>query len=454
MTTATTAPPPRAAGGRLAHVDALRGFALLGILVVNIGYLASAYHGTGLEDPGFTSPLDNAVRWFVTVFFEAKFFLLFSFLFGYSFTLQLSSAERHGARFASRFLRRLAGLFVLGALHAVLLFPGDILTTYAVLGLILLAARHLRPRTAVYTAAALFVLTAVAYAVLALSAHAAGGSGVDPATAAGAERATEALRGGPASVVAAHLEQLPDVLILLVLFQAPAALAAFLLGLAAGRRQALGDIARHRGTLGSLQWAGFTLGLFGGVVYAHASLEHPGSPYQILAMGIDVVTAPLLAAAYAATVLRLARGRYADRLIALLAPAGRMTLTNYLAQSLVCALLFTGYGLALVGDVPPLAVLAIALVLFTAQAAASRWWLRRHHYGPLEWLLRAWTTLTWSPLRLPAAHNRTPRPGPLPERRGARRSPRIRCRACGRRRRPRRPCAACPSTSRRPSSSC
>ncbi|WP_207621097.1 hypothetical protein [Streptosporangium minutum] len=92
MTTANAATSGRAAG-RLAHVDALCGFALLGIL---IGYLASTYHGTGMEDPGFASPLDNAVRWFVALFFEAKFFLLFSFLFGCSFTLQLSSAERHG----------------------------------------------------------------------------------------------------------------------------------------------------------------------------------------------------------------------------------------------------------------------------------------------------------------------------------------------------------------------
>ncbi|GHE29491.1 hypothetical protein GCM10017673_35140 [Streptosporangium violaceochromogenes] len=325
MTTATAATPGRAAG-RPAHVDALRGFALLGILIVNVGYLASTYHGTGLEDPGFASPLDNAVRWFVAVFFEAKFFLLFSFLFGYSFTLQLSSAGRHGVRFAPRFLRRLAGLFVLGTLHAVLLFPGDILTTYAILGLILLAARRLRPRTAVRTAVTLFVLTA-------------------------------------------------------------------------GRQQALGDVARHHRTLGRLQWAGFMLGLLGGVVYAHASLRHPGGAYQILALGIDVITAPLLAAAYAATVLRLACDRHGDRLIAVLGPAGRMTLTNYLTQSLVCSLLFTGYGAALVGDVPPLGVLAIALVLFTAQALASRRWMRRYRYGPLEWLLRAWTALTWPPLR-------------------------------------------------------
>ncbi|MER5226682.1 DUF418 domain-containing protein [Streptomyces flaveus] len=120
-------------------------------------------------------------------------------------------------------------------------------------------------------------------------------------------------------------------------------------------------------------------------------------------LGILIVNIGYLASAYHGTGLEdpgfASPLDNADRLITLLVPAGRMTLTNYLTQSLVCALLFTGYGAALVGDVPPLGVLAIALVLFTAQAVASRRWLRRYHYGPLEWLLRAWTTLTWPPLR-------------------------------------------------------
>lgn len=387
---------------RLAQVDALRGFALLGILLVNIGYLASAYHGSGVEDPAFGAPVDEAARWVVAVLLEAKFFLLFSFLFGYSFTLQFASAERGGARFAPRFLRRLSGLFVLGALHAVLLFPGDILTTYAVLGLVLLALRRLRPRTAVRTAVVLLTVTAAAYALLALALHASGGASPDPDAAANAEQAVAALRGGPASVVGAHLAELPDVLLLLAFFQAPSALAAFLLGLAAGRRKALADPLRYREILIRLQWVGFTVGLIGGVVYAHASLEHPGGAYQILALGVDVITAPLLAAAYAATVLRLVSGRHGGKPTAVLAPPGRMTLTNYLTQSLVCALLFTGYGAALVGRVPPLGVLGIAVVLFAVQAVVSRWWLRRRAYGPAEWLLRAWTTLTWPPLRLRA----------------------------------------------------
>ncbi|GAA3381728.1 DUF418 domain-containing protein [Cryptosporangium minutisporangium] len=390
--------PAEATAGRLATMDALRGFALLGILMVNITYLASAYHGTGVEDPAFDGAFDTAVRWLVAIFFEAKFFLLFSFLFGYSFTLQMASAARAEARFAPRFARRLLGLFLLGVVHAVVLFPGDILTTYAVLGLLLLALRRLRPRTAVRAAVVLFVGTAAAYAALAAMLWSAGGAGIDEdAAAADAARATEALRGDAASVVVTHLQQLPDVVLLLVFFQAPAALAAFLLGLAAGRTKVFSDLARHHRVLVRLQWAGFTAGLAGGVIYAHASLTHPGGAYQVLALGVDMITAPLLASAYAATLLRLTGGRYGRALVSALAPAGRMTLTNYLGQSLVCALLFTGYGAALVGRIPPPGVAAIAAALFGLQVAWSRWWLRRHPYGPMEWLLRAWTNLVLPP---------------------------------------------------------
>lgn len=390
--TTTQSKAARAAVRRIAHIDVLRGFALFGILMVNITYLASAYHGTGLEDPGFDSTADRAVRFLVAMLFEAKFYLLFSFLFGYSFTLQLRSAERGGVAFVPRFLRRLAALFAIGAFHAVVLFPGDILTTYALLGLILLIARHSRPRTAVRVALVLFTVTAAGYLLLGLAQHAAGGDGIDSASvAAHAEQATGALRGGPGSVIGAHIDQLPDVAFMLAFFQAPAALAAFLLGLAAGEHQVLADVTRHEQVLRRLQLAGFPIGLAGGVVYAHASLEHPGTAYQLFALGADVVTAPLLAAAYTATVLRLISTRRGRRLAAALAPAGRMTLTNYLTQSLVCALLFTGFGAALVGRVPPPLVTGIALALFACQIVAGRWWLHRHPYGPVEWLLRAVT---------------------------------------------------------------
>ncbi|WP_437097723.1 hypothetical protein [Streptomyces sp. enrichment culture] len=109
---------------RLLDVDALRGFALFGILVVNLAYFASGYPFHLVADPAHGSWRDDSVEFGVRLLFEMKFYLLFSFLFGYSFTLQLAAAGTAGANFTARFVRRLGGLFVLGGLHAVLLFQG------------------------------------------------------------------------------------------------------------------------------------------------------------------------------------------------------------------------------------------------------------------------------------------------------------------------------------------
>src|SRR5699024_2433769 len=129
---------------RVHDVDALRGFALLGIFVVNITFMASAYPGNLVDDPSFSSPLDGAARFVVAALFSMKFYLLFSFLFGYSFVLQMEAARRAGEAFAPRMLRRILGLFVIGVAHTVLLYGGDVLTTYAVVGLILLVLHRVR----------------------------------------------------------------------------------------------------------------------------------------------------------------------------------------------------------------------------------------------------------------------------------------------------------------------
>ena len=166
--TATTVTAPSApAPGREHAVDALRGFALLGILMVNAGSFASTYFGAGVVDPAFARPVDQAVRWCVALLFETKFYLLFSLLFGYSFALQMDSAQRAGSAFVPRMLRRLVGLALLGLAHAWLLFAGDILVTYALLGLVLLVVRRVQPVTAVALAIGLLGATAAGWGLLA-----------------------------------------------------------------------------------------------------------------------------------------------------------------------------------------------------------------------------------------------------------------------------------------------
>ncbi|UNZ16275.1 DUF418 domain-containing protein [Streptomyces sp. 891-h] len=370
----------QATAQRIRDVDALRGFALLGILLVNVQVMADPYAGQG----PYGSAAERVAVWLVTALVSSKFYLLFAFLFGYSFTLQARSAGREGARFAGRQLRRLLCLWCLGFAHAVLLFPGDILMTYAVLGLVLFAARGVAPRKAVGGAVVLVVSLGVLLlgkGLLALAATAPGGAAVPEAAS-----AVAAYRGDPASVVHANLRHWHDLLAGDMLY-APHILAAFLVGLAAGKRQLLADRDRCRVQARRLVGYGLPVGLAGGVFTAVCRNGPLDARWYDVGDAVGVLTAPALTAAYGGGLLLVLRTGKGRRLGEVLAAAGRLALSNYLTQSLVMALVFTGYGLALHGRLSLVPVLAGCFVLYAAQLALSTWLVRRFRHGPVEWLL-------------------------------------------------------------------
>ncbi|MFJ2257228.1 DUF418 domain-containing protein [Streptomyces sp. NPDC087844] len=387
---------------RLPQIDVLRGFALLGICMVNAPVLAGAWSVTA--GPAAT-PLDRTATWLVTALFTTKFYLLFAFLFGYSFVLQEEAAARDGAPFARRHARRLLGLFLLGLAHAVLLYPGDILMTYAVLGALLHSLRRLDTRALLWTAVALVAfLTAVfvVVGVLVLSLDDAG-QVLDPVLQA---RQAAAYRGGIGSVVHANITAYRQAFTGALLY-GPHLLAAMLTGLAAGRRGWL-DPARLTAVSparGRLLTAGLLIGLPGGVLTAMCSHGSFGARYYYLGQAVDILTAPLLSAAYATALLSLLRGRYGPAIVAALAQGGRMTLSHYLLQSAVLAFVFTGYGLARYGSVGPAALACGCTVLWTAQLALSASLSARIRYGPAEVLLRRITG------GRPAAQRSAPRHG-------------------------------------------
>lgn len=375
---------------RIVEVDALRGFALCGIFLANVLVMAGI-EGRGGDGPS-ASGLDQAAHWLVMMLVQTKFYLIFSFLFGYSTTLQMDSAERDGAPFAPRMLRRLLGLFVLGALHAVLLYPGDILTTYAVLGLVLFAARTVDP--ARMWRAALRVYGAVAALHLLLGAAVAlvDTGGGDEGLAASTAELTAAYRGAPADVIRANMDAWTDILAGL-LMMGGMVVAAFLAGFVAGRRRLLTGtgtpdrVARLRRICG---W-GLAVGLPGGVLMAAGTVGPLGARWEIPMFIVGMLTAPALGGAYACGLLLWFTTPRGARLAARLAPAGRMALTNYLAQSLMMALVFTGYGAALYGRVGAAAVLGGALLFYGCQLLVSARLMERHRLGPVERLLRAVT---------------------------------------------------------------
>lgn len=369
--------------GRLREVDALRSFALGGILMVNVWYFADPYTLAGTISPNHNSALDLAVRFTIAALFEAKFYLLFSFLFGYSFVLQWRAAEVARASPASRMRRRLAALFVLGLAHGLLLFYGDILLTYSLMGMVLLATHSIRTYSAVIVGAA--IIGIMGSLILAVGLLIAVGSAGFPSLALTPDPG--ALTRSPGAAFATNAAHFLENVAGVVFFQGPLSLAMFYIGLAAGRAGLL-EGWLPSGKLRTTTAVCLPLGLTAGILQAYLTTYVDGDQFSVLAVGISTLTAPLLTTGYVCLLLLFFRTTPGAGLCAFLAPAGRMALTNYLLQSAILALLFTAYGLRLSDRLPAAAVAGIAVVIFITQLVLSRLLLSRVGTGPAEWLLR------------------------------------------------------------------
>jgi uncharacterized protein len=390
---------------RAVVLDILRGFALFGILLINITAFAFPGGPPGLAIVGTT--LDRLFLAAIILLVESKFFSLFSFLFGVGFAVQLQRAERGGDRFAFRYGRRLLALAVFGVAHIVFLWDGDILLDYALVGLLLLLFRNVSDRGLLRWAAGLLgvplVLYTLGFLTTVVGRFIPGLAG--PLREGDAQLAALGVQAEPATGIAAtYWETIPSRLSeyagtsVLLLSRVPTVLAMFLLGLWAGRR---GVMVRPQDNLpllrGVRRWglgAGLLLSLLVTGVYFTAP------PVTALA-GLffnQALAGPLLGLGYAATVglfvLRAGPGWFHP-----LAVVGRMALTNYLLQSAICAVLFWPMGFGLVGTVRPVALAGIAALIFLCQMLLSAVWLRYFRYGPLEWLWRAFTYLRWPRLR-------------------------------------------------------
>jgi uncharacterized protein len=391
-------PAPVEASERLATLDILRGFALLGILTINIMVFKAPWGVPGL---GYEGPLpDRLVLRAVILLVESKFFTLFSFLFGLGFALQLLRARAAGAPFGLRYARRLLALLLFGAAHVVLLWEGDILVIYALVGFPLLLFRNASPRSLLVWAAVLLAIP------LALWATALVGVEVmrrTPATAAALHEADAAVLGGMArdraSVARLYARgSYAEILRRRVtayaglfsfwLTRVPTVLAMFLLGLYVGKQGVLRDVEGRLTLLRRVRAWGLVLGLSAAALVTVGYTRLPPASALIALMFDQALAGPILCLGYAATVTLAARGAARQLLLRPLGLTGRMALTNYLMQSLLCALIFDGYALGLAGKVAPTTALALAGGIFAVQIAFSCWWLGRFRFGPMEWLWR------------------------------------------------------------------
>ncbi len=362
--------------------DALRGFALIGICIVNFPFMAWGL----LPLPAPQTAWDWAAALAVTGLFEGKFFILFSFLFGFGLAVQ-SQAAATGRLPPGAFPRRLWGLLALGVAHGILLFPGDILTGYALLGAILWRLRATPDPRLIRLGGLALALSVPAFAALDLLGQIA--PQADPETAA-AVIAT--YRGGIAEVLAQRASDWGITAAVVVpLYNGPMAFAAFCFGAVAGRRDALADPGRVRAWIGRWQW-GLVLGALLGNGYTVAGLLLGNNRLPIALPGISL-GGPCLALLFVWG-LTYAPGTWLYRR---LVAAGRLSLTLYLAQSMVGTLLLQGFGLF--GSLPAGACFGLALGVAVSLILAASPWGRAFRYGPAEWVLRCWTYRAWLPLR-------------------------------------------------------
>lgn len=381
------------AAARQSFPDQLRGLALLGIILVNAPFLALS--AQGYSEESVASGWDRAVAFAVTMLAAGKFYIIFSFLFGYSALFILKDGSKVYRRV---YRRRLIALLVLGIAHVVFLFVGDILVTYALLGFALLLLVKRSDRALWLTALIVWIVAACwAIGLTVLTALI---TVVFPETAAIDLTMFDAYDAAMADgtfwqTVVERVSIYPLVVSTVILGQAPLAFAAFCIGMLAARHRFLGRLEQFRPWLRRLAFWGLALGL--PIQFACTwFILGPGMPVGLamgpagqIASAFLLVLGPILSAGYIGALGLLALRH--PRVLAPFARPGQASLTIYLGESVLLCVIFCGWGFGHFGTLGAAAVTAIAIACWAVLALAMTLWLRRFPQGPLEWLVGRWT---------------------------------------------------------------
>lgn len=381
-------------------IDALRGFALAGVLLANLGYL-SLYNllaepaRVALPTAGFDAVAIGVIEWLVS----AKAITVFSLLFGLGFAIQIERAQARGAGL-SRFVRRLCWLLIIGVVHSYFVWWGDILMTYALVGLLLVLFR--RAPDGVLLWGGLFV--ALVLPTLLVPWLGGGFPGLPSraeidASTLQAFRTDDWQRVFTANAAMVNWTRLSGGMLLCFV------LGRFLLGYWAGRRRLLQQPRNHRALFQKLFWGSLAIAVAGTLL--QLAKAHLGWGAEFLPRWINGFLFRLdslaLGITWAAGFTLLFLRPRGERVLGVLAPVGRMALTHYLAQSVLGIFLFYGIGLGVGPETGAVGWLLAWVGIFGAQILFSHWWLARFRYGPCEWLWRSLTYGAPQPMRLPHA---------------------------------------------------
>jgi uncharacterized protein len=391
---------PVAPNERILAIDLLRGWAIFGVLWSNL----NDWYGT--RDPVTTA--DRALAWMQEYLVESRFYTLLVLLFGIGFGIQLLRSDGRGVDLAPTYYRRTAALLLIGMIHGCLIWSGDILTIYALVAFSLVMFRRVSSRHLVVAAAILWLIgPSIVVEIQRLT----GLSIMTPPE----DHSAVYENGSWMQIEHARVAQYldwhgrwgPRISVQI--------LATFLIGLWAVRSSYLFRVLEDPKVTRRLL---LTALIVAGVGYAsseYAGLIWPppkppstdslafADPYFQLTLLRQTIfrlfnwSVEGTALAYACVLILLWQRQLGASLLKPLTAIGRMALTTYLTQSVVCTLLFYGYGLGWYGSMGFTGMFVITLLLFGCQMVVSNMWLKRFRFGPAEWV---WRKLTYG--RMPA----------------------------------------------------
>ena len=389
-------------------LDALRGFAILGIILANFPEFSLWTFKSAAQQPAMPSAgIDTAVRWLQAFFVDGKFYTLFSLLFGIGFSIILTNARTSGRNGIRVFYRRMGILLLIGLAHMLLLWSGDILMLYAAMGLVMTLFRNLSDRALLRWSAFFLVLPVAVEGVaeclgVTLSAPLSriqwslcGRYGITEDNFGVWLRDTRTYGGMSHFLMQGAFERMYEFVEGHRYFKV---LGLFLLGYWVGRNRIYAEPETWRTLLRKVVVLGFAVGIPMSLLQTWHTMA--GQPWgRTAAAALYAAGVFPMGFAYAAGFCLLYLRREESGLWKVLALPGRMACTNYLGQSVIGILLFYGIGLGLGASVGLAATELIAVGVFLFQTGFSALWLRFFKFGPVEWIWRMLTYGKYLPMR-------------------------------------------------------
>ncbi len=386
---------------RIEVLDIIRGFALFGVLLVNMSFFKSLLATPPKSPLESVAILDQLAAWLILVLAEGKFFVIFSFLFGLGFYIFMERTEMKGLDISRLYKRRLWGLLIIGAVHLIFIWSGDILFAYSIAGFFLLLFRKKKDATLRKWIVILLSLGTISvllfsyvnFFIIKLV-------GEEAMLSSLREMAFTLQTGTFAEILASRFPEALGILFMNTPLVVIIVLPLFLMGFYAGKKQIFRRTTELLASFQKVRNISLLVGFFMSLLFIVLEIVNHGtasaagsSPWLLPALSevLKYFTGIVLGTFYVSSLVLLYANDTGRKIIQPLGYVGKMALTNYLMQSIICVLIFYGYGLGMFGQLTPFEGLLLTVTIFAAQIVFSSLWLKHYAFGPFEWVWRMFT---------------------------------------------------------------